>query len=194
MTLRSILSPVDFSEQSRHALRWAGAFAARFHARLTVLSVVDPLLAQAARIRLGQDLAIAETEPALREFVAASWPDRTAPSVQTSFKTAIGNPVAVIGETATDEAIDLIVMGTQGSVVSASGCSDRPQSACCVGRTSPCWRCRSGTMQASPLRMQGSTSGTFWRPLISASRQSLPSNTLRSWRAILRDAVADARR
>ena len=114
MTLRSILSPVDFSEQSRHALRWAGEFAARFQARLTVLSVVDPLLAEAARIRLGQDLAKAETEPALREFVAATWPDGTAPSVQTIFKTPIGDPAAVILETATSEAVDLIVMGTQG--------------------------------------------------------------------------------
>ena len=73
MLPRSILSPVDFSEHSRHALRWAGAFAARFQSRLTVISVVDPLLAEAARIRLGLDLAKAETEPALREFVAATW-------------------------------------------------------------------------------------------------------------------------
>ena len=100
MTLRSILSPVDFSEQSRHALRWAGEFAARFHTRLTVLSVVDPLLAKAARIRLGQDLAKVETEPALREFAAATWPDGSAPSVQTIFKTPIGDAAAVILETA----------------------------------------------------------------------------------------------
>jgi nucleotide-binding universal stress UspA family protein len=114
VTLRSILSAVDFSEQSRHALRWAGEFAARSHARLTVLSVVDPLLAEAAKIRLGQDLATAETEPALREFLAATWPDGTAPSVQTIFKTPIGDPAAVILETAASEAVDLTVMGTQG--------------------------------------------------------------------------------
>ena len=113
MTLRSILSPVDFSEQSRHALRWAGEFAARFQSRLTVLNVVDPLLAEAARIRLGQDLK-GETEPALREFVAATWRDGTALAVQTIFKTHIGDPAAVILETATSEAVDLIVMGTQG--------------------------------------------------------------------------------
>ena len=114
MTLHSILSPVDFSEQSRHALRWAGELAARFQTRLTVLSVVDPLLAEAARLRLGQDLAKAETEPALREFVAATWPDGTAPSVQPIFRTPIGDPATVILETAAHEAVDLIVMGTQG--------------------------------------------------------------------------------
>jgi nucleotide-binding universal stress UspA family protein len=109
--LHAILSPVDFSEQSRHALRWAGGFAERFQACLTVLSVVDPLLAEAARIRLGRDLAKAETEPALREFVAATWPDGISPTVQTTFKTPIGDPAAVILETATSEAVDLIVDG-----------------------------------------------------------------------------------
>ena len=77
---RSILCPVDFSEQSRYALRWAAAFAAQFGSRLTVVSVADPLLAEAARVRLGQDLATEETEPALREFVAATLTSTTAPT------------------------------------------------------------------------------------------------------------------
>ena len=114
MMLRAILSPVDFSEHSRHALRWAGALAARFEGRLTVISVVDPLLAEAARIRLGQDLAKAETEPALREFVAATWPGGAGAPVHTVVKTLIGEPATAILEAATAEAADLIVMGTQG--------------------------------------------------------------------------------
>ena len=86
---RSILNPVDFSEQSRHALRWAAAFAARFGSRLTVVSVVDPLLAEAARVRLGQDLAKEETEPALREFVASTWTSTTRAPTQIVFRTRI---------------------------------------------------------------------------------------------------------
>lgn len=114
MMLRSILSPVDFSEHSRLALRWAGAFAARFHSQLTVISVVDPLLAEAARIRLGQDLARAETEPALREFVAATWSGGAGAPAQTVFKTPIGQPADTILKAATADSADLIVMGTQG--------------------------------------------------------------------------------
>jgi nucleotide-binding universal stress UspA family protein len=114
MLPRAILSPVDFSEHSRHALRWAGAFAARFHSRLTVISVVDPLLAEAARIRLGQDLAKAETEPALREFVAATWSDGAHAPEQTVLKTTVGEPAAAILEAARTDAADLIVVGTQG--------------------------------------------------------------------------------
>jgi nucleotide-binding universal stress UspA family protein len=112
--LRSILCPVDFSEPSRHALRWAAAFAGRFQGRLIVLSVVDPLLAEAARIRLGQDLAKAEIEPALREFVAATVPKGTGASAEIVFRTRIGDPAAVIGEAAAADGIDTIVMGTQG--------------------------------------------------------------------------------
>jgi nucleotide-binding universal stress UspA family protein len=111
---RSILCPVDFSEQSRHALRWAAAFAARFGSRLTVVSVVDPLLAEAARVRLGQDLARQETEPALREFVAATLTSTTRAPTEIVFRTPIGAAAGTILEAAETESADLIVMGTQG--------------------------------------------------------------------------------
>lgn len=112
--MRSILIPIDFSEQSRHALRWAAAFAARFGSRLTVLSVVDPLLAEAARVRLGRDLAKQDTEPSLREFVAATLPNLGAASLQPEFRSATGDPATFILETANAEEVDLIVMGTHG--------------------------------------------------------------------------------
>jgi len=113
VTFESIVSPVDFSEPSRHALRWAGALASRFHSRLTVVSVVEPLLAEAARIRLGQDLAKTETEPALREFVAATWPDGTGAS-QTVFRVSVGESAQAILAAAAAASADLVVMGTQG--------------------------------------------------------------------------------
>jgi nucleotide-binding universal stress UspA family protein len=114
VNLRSILSAVDFSEHSRHALRWAGAFASRFQSRLTVVSVVDPLLAEAARIRLNQDLANVETEPALREFVAATWPGEPDAPVPAAFRTPVGEAAAAILETADTDGADLIVVGTYG--------------------------------------------------------------------------------
>lgn len=112
--IRSILGAVDFSEQSRLALRWAEAFAARFDARVTVLTVVEPLLAEAARIRLGRDLAKVDTEPALREFVAATWPGGMPSPAQPTFQALVGDPAAVILEAAANQAADLIVVGTQG--------------------------------------------------------------------------------
>jgi hypothetical protein len=50
--LRSILNPIDFSDQSRHALRWAEALASRHRSRLIVLAAVDPLLVEAAKIEI----------------------------------------------------------------------------------------------------------------------------------------------
>ncbi len=113
VTLHSILSPVDFSEQSRDALRWAQLFAARCHSRLTVLSVVNPLLAKAARIRFDQDLA-QSTEPELRAFVAAAFPNDGELLSQTIVQVRIGDPAEIILAIATNDAVGLIVLGTQG--------------------------------------------------------------------------------
>jgi len=109
--LRAIVSPVDFSEESRQALRWAGVLAARFQSRLSVISAVDPLLAEAAKIRLGQDLRV-ETEAALREFVAETWTDGTQAALPPALETRIGDPAAAILDASASA--DLIVMGTQG--------------------------------------------------------------------------------
>ena len=114
IALRSLLCPVDFSEQSRHALRWAKALARRTKGRLTVLSAVDPLLAEAARLRFGLDLVHAETEPALRQFAAETWSDEIADATNVNFDVRVGNPADVILETAARERTDLIVMGTHG--------------------------------------------------------------------------------
>ncbi len=114
VTLGSILCPVDFSEQSRHALRCAGALARRSRGRVIVLSAVDPLLAEAAKVRFGLVLAQTETEPALREFVAATWLDDTARPDVAKFDVRVGEASEVILEAAARESPDLIVMGTHG--------------------------------------------------------------------------------
>ena len=71
MILRSILSPIDFSDQARHALRIAGVLATRQPGRLVVLTVVHRLLAEAARLHLGEERAREDNMSALREFVSA---------------------------------------------------------------------------------------------------------------------------
>jgi nucleotide-binding universal stress UspA family protein len=112
--LRSLLCPVDFSEQSGHALRWAKALARRTGSRLTVFSAVDPLLAEAARGRFGLDLLHAQTEPALRQFAAETWSEEIPDVADVSFDVRVGNPADGILAAAARERADLIVMGTQG--------------------------------------------------------------------------------
>ncbi|HVH26136.1 MAG TPA: universal stress protein [Vicinamibacterales bacterium] len=113
MTLGTILCPVDFSEQSQQALRWAGALAWRYNSRLVVLTAVDPLLARAARMRLGLDLAKVETEPELRLFVRSVLPDATG-APQALIEVGVGNASEVILRAAEREAADLLVLGTHG--------------------------------------------------------------------------------
>lgn len=112
-TFDSILCPVDFSEQSRRALRLAGTLSERFDSRLAVLSVVNPLLAEAAKVRMGLDLAKEETQPALSAFVKETW--RDAPGARDPrLLVRIGDAAEAIVETAATDGVQLIVMGTQG--------------------------------------------------------------------------------
>lgn len=114
VTLRSILCPVDFSDQSQDALRWALAIAAYYQSRLIVLNAVDPLLAEAARARLHLDLAKADTEPALREFVKTAMPETAAWAPQTSVDVRVGDASQVILDAAAREGADLVAMGMHG--------------------------------------------------------------------------------
>jgi nucleotide-binding universal stress UspA family protein len=113
-TARFILCPVDFSEQSRQALLWASAIAQYRGGELTVLSVVDPLLARAARIRLHIDLARADAEPALREFVEATLPEAARQASHVRMEVTVGDPSEAILQTGRRLKAELIVMGTHG--------------------------------------------------------------------------------
>jgi nucleotide-binding universal stress UspA family protein len=113
-TVRSILCPVDFSDESRHALRWASAIAQYRGGELTVLSVLEPLLAQAARIRLGVDLARREADPVLREFVDATLPEGVRHASHVRMEVTVGDASEAILQTARRLKARLIVMGTHG--------------------------------------------------------------------------------
>jgi universal stress protein A len=112
--VRSILCPVDFSEQSRRAVLWASKIAQRRGAELTVLSVLEPLLAQAAGIRLGIDLVRTDVQPALREFVETTLPEDVRQKTHVRMEVAVGPPPDGILETGRRLNPGLIVMGTHG--------------------------------------------------------------------------------
>jgi nucleotide-binding universal stress UspA family protein len=115
LRLQSILCPIDFSDESALALRWAVALAVRNQSRLTVLTAVDSLLAEAARVRLGVDLVSSDAEPALREFVRGELPQESSWTPRMAFEARIGDPPEVILEEAQRVGADLIAMGTHGS-------------------------------------------------------------------------------
>jgi nucleotide-binding universal stress UspA family protein len=114
MTAATVLCPVDFSDESRNALRWARVVVARRGATLVVLHVVDSLLAEAARVHAGVKLEGSETEHALREFLATAAPEDKTASDRATFRVEVGEPAEVILEQAERDQPVLIVMGTQG--------------------------------------------------------------------------------
>jgi nucleotide-binding universal stress UspA family protein len=113
-TLRPILCPVDFSEQSRQALLWAAAIAQRRGAGLTVLSVVDPLLARSAEIRLSVDVPRDDAMPALREFVENAVAEPVRQQVRIRLEVAVGATAEAILSVARTQDAGLLVMGTHG--------------------------------------------------------------------------------
>ena len=81
---------------------------------LTVLSVVEPLLAQAAGARLHVDLAQADVEPALREFVDATLPEGVRHAAHVRIEVTVGDTSEAILQAARRLKAGLIVMGTHG--------------------------------------------------------------------------------
>jgi nucleotide-binding universal stress UspA family protein len=114
LNLRTILCPVDLSDQSAHALAWAMAIAARHGSRVTVLTAVDPLLATAAKVRLTTDLVETESRPALREFVRSLVPETASWAPPIDMDVRVGDPPEIIVGAAARGQADLIVMGTHG--------------------------------------------------------------------------------
>lgn len=117
IVLRNILVPVDFSETSDCALRYARALCGAFGARLHVLHVVENLVAHAwtaevyvtALPGLLDDVA-REAGSRLRALLTEE--DRTRFLARPAVVT--GSPYAEVIRYASDEKIDLIVMGTHG--------------------------------------------------------------------------------
>jgi universal stress protein A len=113
MTRPSVLCPIDFSDASRAALRYAAAVAEHFGASLTILAVDDPLLTQAA-LTTGLVSPAEETERELRRFLARALEDTRAAARTTDFRVVVGKPASEILRVAREDGTDLIVMSSHG--------------------------------------------------------------------------------
>jgi nucleotide-binding universal stress UspA family protein len=115
MTFRSILCPVDFSAQSRGALRYALALARHFGGRVTVLFVNDPLLLAAGGEAYGGRRAFMDrTGEELARFVEGSMPKGRAADQEVAHVVAVGNPADQILRASKRLRSDLVVIGTSG--------------------------------------------------------------------------------
>lgn len=114
MTRPSVLCPIDFSDPSRAALAYAAAIAVHFAARLTVLTVDDPLLAEAAATAGLVPSLAQETEQELHRFCTEVLGERIMGPKQLESRVRTGKPAVEILRAARETATDLIVMSSRG--------------------------------------------------------------------------------
>jgi nucleotide-binding universal stress UspA family protein len=116
LRLRRILCPVDLSEISEQALRHAARIARHYDARLIVQHTL-PALGEGKTVRRGESVAV-ETLPAklqskdieVRDLIGRAGADHGHLSVMVND----GDPGERILETIATQAVDLMVIGTQG--------------------------------------------------------------------------------
>ncbi|HMN47771.1 MAG TPA: universal stress protein [Ignavibacteriaceae bacterium] len=116
LSIKNILVPIDFSDYSKSALKYAVNFAKSFNADMTLIYVVEPIV-YPPDFSMGQ-IAI--------PTVSTEWDERAREELDKLAKTQIpadvkvktiiktGKPFVEIIETATEENIDLIIIATHG--------------------------------------------------------------------------------
>lgn len=114
--IRTVLVPIDFSDYSKNALRYATEFAKQFNAKMFLVYVVEPMI-YPADFSMGQ-VAIPSMDFDLRsraeeelKNLAKNFIDSSL-QVETIIKT--GKPFVEINETAKEKDADLIIMATHG--------------------------------------------------------------------------------
>ena len=110
----TILCPVDFSEASRSALRYARVVADHFAARLLILTVEDPLLTEAIDLGTGHLWDPEDTRRELAHFASSALGGNPLKGSEVEYEVAVGKPPKQILHTAQENDCDLIVMSTHG--------------------------------------------------------------------------------
>jgi universal stress protein A len=115
MNARStILCPIDFSEASAGALRYAAAVAEARSARLIVLTVADPLLTEALDLGTGVAWDPNDSAHEVEEFAQKTL-GSTSPNLPTlEYQVAVGKSANEILRVAREQSCELIVISTHG--------------------------------------------------------------------------------
>ena len=110
----AILCPIDFSDASRGALRYARVIAEHFGARLLALTVEDPLLTEAVDLSTGVQWDPDDARDGVEEFVRSVLGNEPLAAGSVAYAVAVGKPADQILHVAQDAGCDLIVMSTHG--------------------------------------------------------------------------------
>jgi universal stress protein A len=110
----SILCPVDYSNASAGALRYAAAIAEHLVTRLIVLSVEDPLVAEAVDLGTAGHWSREDSERELERFVGRTFGDDHVALAMCEYDVAVGKPAPEILRVARERSCYLIVMSERG--------------------------------------------------------------------------------
>jgi nucleotide-binding universal stress UspA family protein len=110
----TILCPIDFSEASASALRYAAAVATHFATRLIVLCVEDPLVTEAVDLGTGVIWSADSTKRQMEQFAAKTFGEESSTLTMVEYEVAVGKPAAEILRVSRERSCELIVMSTHG--------------------------------------------------------------------------------
>ena len=91
----SILCPIDYSDASAGALRYAAAIAEHFGTRLIVLTVEDPLLTTAMDLGTGVHWTREVSDHEITKFLSGVFGDNAAALAMCERDVTVGKPPAV---------------------------------------------------------------------------------------------------
>jgi universal stress protein A len=111
----NILCPIDFSEASRGALRYGAAIAEHLHGGLTIATVNDPLLSDAADMSVGAGYLADVASREMQRFFHETFEGRPPALAHVRFEVAEGKPAPEILGVAARCAPDIIVMASHGA-------------------------------------------------------------------------------
>lgn len=117
ITCKQILCPVDFSDFSDYAMRYAALLAQKFEARLTLLHVVAPILVPLpgdALVPPMRQADLADIADACRERLTRTAGDLAEKGIEVACQVTSGVPYLEILRMAEELHADMIVMGTHG--------------------------------------------------------------------------------
>ena len=115
MTHRAaILCPIDFSDASAGALRYAAVVAAHFDAPLRVVTVENPLLTEALDLGTGVMWTPDDCTRELQDFLASTFGPDLPALHDLTYEVAVGKPAEEILRIAADHSCRLIVMSSHG--------------------------------------------------------------------------------
>jgi nucleotide-binding universal stress UspA family protein len=111
----SVLCPIDFSDNSRGALRYAAVIASSLGARLMLLTVNDTLLVEASELAAGPRRLIDDTVHEVEAFCRQTFDGMPPAVADLRLEVAVGKPATEILRLSRERGCDLIVMGSHGS-------------------------------------------------------------------------------